>query len=118
MEDSYRGCPKKQQWMKMAWRMMRVWVLISVALVCAVPSLQIVLPRRYSNSSASFGPLKFTEDGTFQISIFEDLHFGESKPPIAGLLNSIDACSGLADATVMQMRGTSGVPSRTSTRSR
>ncbi|KAL4868461.1 hypothetical protein BDV12DRAFT_209261 [Aspergillus spectabilis] len=25
-----------------------------------------------------FGPLKFKEDGTFQISIFEDLHFGEN----------------------------------------
>lgn len=24
-------------------------------------------------------PLKFAEDGTFQISILEDLHFGESK---------------------------------------
>lgn len=45
------------------------------------PSLQAVLPTRYatSNSGSSFGPLKFREDGTFQLSIFEDLHFGESK---------------------------------------
>lgn len=45
------------------------------------PSLQGVLPARYaaSNSSSPLGPLKFREDGTFQISIFEDLHFGESK---------------------------------------
>lgn len=45
------------------------------------PSLQAVLPTRYavSNSGSPFGPLKFREDGTFQISIFEDLHFGESK---------------------------------------
>lgn len=26
-----------------------------------------------------FGPLRFREDGYFQLSIFEDLHFGESK---------------------------------------
>ena len=47
------------------------------------PSLQAVLPTRYatSNSSSPFGPLKFREDGTFQISIFEDLHFGESESP-------------------------------------
>lgn len=45
------------------------------------PSLQAVLPTRYatSNSGSPFGPLKFRQDGTFQISIFEDLHFGESK---------------------------------------
>lgn len=45
------------------------------------PSLQAVLPARDAgpNGSGLFGPLKFREDGTFQISIFEDLHFGESK---------------------------------------
>lgn len=44
------------------------------------PSLQAALPTRYaaSNSGSPFGPLKFREDGTFQISVFEDLHFGES----------------------------------------
>lgn len=30
-------------------------------------------------SNDTLGPLKFKEDGTFQLSIFEDLHFGESK---------------------------------------
>lgn len=45
------------------------------------PSLQAVLPATFSahTSSDIFGPLKFRDDGTFQISIFEDLHFGESK---------------------------------------
>ena len=27
----------------------------------------------------SFNELRFSDDGTFQLSIFEDLHFGESK---------------------------------------
>ncbi|KAH8776748.1 Metallo-dependent phosphatase-like protein [Diaporthe sp. PMI_573] len=44
------------------------------------PSLQAVLPTRFASSSGNdlFGPLRFREDGTFQISIFEDLHFGEN----------------------------------------
>jgi hypothetical protein len=68
--------------MKMFNPIMQVWALASVAIVFAVPSLQIVLPRKYVNSSStSFGPLQFSDDGTFQISIFEDLHFGESKAP-------------------------------------
>ena len=44
-------------------------------------SIAAVLPAcdaKYYNSSNPFGPLKFQTDGTFQISIFEDLHFGES----------------------------------------
>lgn len=45
------------------------------------PSLQAALPARYatSNSSSPLGHLKFRKDGTFHISIFEDLHFGESE---------------------------------------
>ncbi|KAK7708078.1 hypothetical protein SLS64_006900 [Diaporthe eres] len=44
------------------------------------PSLQAALPAGYatSNGSSPLGPLKFRKDGTFQISIFEDLHFGEN----------------------------------------
>lgn len=43
-----------------------------------VPSLQAAFPKRSTNGSNSFGPLRFMRDGTFQIAIFEDLHFGES----------------------------------------
>lgn len=41
---------------------------------------KFVLWRRQSESSTAdqaFGPLLFQPDGTFQLSIFEDLHFGE-----------------------------------------
>lgn len=27
------------------------------------------------------GPLRFSQDGTFQISVMQDLHFGESMSP-------------------------------------
>ncbi|GAW12477.1 hypothetical protein ANO14919_018470 [Xylariales sp. No.14919] len=40
----------------------------------ATPTDVVVL----SNQSNSLGPLTFRADGTFQISIFEDLHFGEN----------------------------------------
>jgi hypothetical protein len=32
-------------------------------------------------------PLRFTENGTFQISIFEDLHFGEGVSALVALKN-------------------------------
>lgn len=35
-----------------------------------------VLPQRWVQQE----PLRFTEDGSFQIAIFEDFHFGESMP--------------------------------------
>ncbi|KAI8956774.1 Metallo-dependent phosphatase [Daldinia sp. FL1419] len=36
------------------------------------------LAKEYVNSTGPFGPLTFKADGTFHISIFEDLHFGEN----------------------------------------
>lgn len=61
-------------------RLMAFFALAALLWLTA-PSLQAVLPTRCatSNSSSSSGPLKFRQDGTFQISVFEDLHFGESK---------------------------------------
>ncbi|KKK20701.1 hypothetical protein P175DRAFT_0469209 [Aspergillus ochraceoroseus IBT 24754] len=38
----------------------------------------LVLPSVYAQGATEFSPLKFSENGTFQISIFEDLHFGEN----------------------------------------
>ena len=52
-----------------------------LSLLLGLLSIAAVLPAsnaKYYNSSQPFGPLKFQADGTFQISIFEDLHFGES----------------------------------------
>lgn len=33
--------------------------------------------------AASFTPLRFTSDGTFQISVFNDLHYGEGERDLA-----------------------------------
>jgi hypothetical protein len=76
-------------------------------------SVQASLPtRRYANSSCptKFGPLQFSQDGTFQLAIFEDLHFGESERmhfSAAGSKNLL---------TIEQMPGTHGARSKTSTR--
>lgn len=51
-------------------------VVASIALFGAI-SRAAVVPRKASADPTA--PLAFTSDGTFQISIFNDLHFGESK---------------------------------------
>lgn len=47
-----------------------VWLMVNVA---------IALPAGRESSQT---PLRFTDEGTFQISIFEDLHFGESMKAV------------------------------------
>ncbi|KAH8895269.1 Metallo-dependent phosphatase [Thozetella sp. PMI_491] len=47
-------------------------------LAFATPSVQLATPRFANSSNKLFGPLRFKPDGTFQLSIFEDLHFGEN----------------------------------------
>jgi hypothetical protein len=44
-------------------------------ILSAASALASILPRR----SVFEEPLRFTDNGSFQISIFEDLHFGEGK---------------------------------------
>ncbi|RYP39113.1 hypothetical protein DL766_000569 [Monosporascus sp. MC13-8B] len=51
-------------------------VFVGLSMVVVPPEAAIA--KRYANSSNAFGPLTFKADGTFQISIFEDLHFGEN----------------------------------------
>lgn len=47
----------------------------------ATPSRQSPLPKQAQMglADAVTRPLSFTTNGTFQLSIFEDLHFGESE---------------------------------------
>lgn len=49
---------------------------VSLAVPLEVSSSTNTYP--VSHHSDPFGPLTFRADGTFQISVFEDLHFGES----------------------------------------
>lgn len=55
-----------------------ITALTSAVVGLAVPLAQFRLLASPNPSRSHFGPLKFRPDGTFHISIFEDLHFGES----------------------------------------
>ncbi|KAI1206916.1 Metallo-dependent phosphatase [Annulohypoxylon truncatum] len=54
--------------------------LILMVMASAVPMLEAKpFAKKITNSTkAAFGPLTFKGDGTFQIAVFEDLHFGEN----------------------------------------
>ncbi|KAI1360292.1 Metallo-dependent phosphatase-like protein [Xylaria arbuscula] len=55
-------------------------VVFGAAVSLAIPLKASTTANRYSASSQSnhFGPLTLRSDGTFQISVLEDLHFGEN----------------------------------------
>ncbi|KAJ5081131.1 hypothetical protein N7456_013369 [Penicillium angulare] len=48
-----------------------MWRSLALISVFALPSLQSAVPKKFAR-------LKFAKDGTFQIAILEDLHFGEN----------------------------------------
>ena len=50
--------------------------LLVSTIVCIV--LLASIAKSSAPSAVLEAPLRFTRDGTFQISVFEDLHFGES----------------------------------------
>lgn len=56
-------------------------IIIRYALLGAVLSAQI---------AAAWPALQFTENGTFQMTIFEDLHFGEAEDTDWGPLQDVD----------------------------
>ena len=60
------------------YRFIRMLCALIVAVAFTVLSLGAVLPDTKRQNADLQAPLRFTSSGTFQISIFEDLHFGES----------------------------------------
>jgi len=51
----------------------------TAAVAISQASLSLAAAIALRDDSSLTAPLEFTADGTFQISIFEDLHFGESR---------------------------------------
>lgn len=47
-------------------------------------SVKLPLLSKNRPQGQAWEPLRFGKDGTFQISVFEDLHYGEGKPPKTG----------------------------------
>lgn len=60
------------------YRFVKMFALLLAICSLAYITFANVLPGR----QVLHEPLRFTEDGSFQIAIFEDLHFGESMHPI------------------------------------
>lgn len=63
---------------------MRVALTLAVGLLAPLGtawplSFNGILKKR----AAAFTPLRFTSDGTFQISVFNDLHYGEGERHLA-----------------------------------
>lgn len=66
--------------------------------------------------------LRFTKDGTFQLSVFSDLHYGEGECRSSSIkvlrihgVSSYYLCCIRLSSNVSQLRISFGVPSKTST---
>lgn len=46
---------------------------------CAIPAVALCAIAIPSVTAKKFPPLRFAENGTFHITLFEDLHMGESE---------------------------------------
>lgn len=59
---------------------------VAGGILAALP-LQVAAAKTERDAPTSFGPLKFTKNGTFHINILEDLHFGNgTRVPTAPLI--------------------------------
>lgn len=58
--------------------MLAISVALLLLLATPPPVQAWSATKRYTHSSISAAPLRFSADGTFQLSVFEDLHTGEN----------------------------------------
>ncbi|KAI0884310.1 Metallo-dependent phosphatase [Annulohypoxylon maeteangense] len=77
--------------------------LILAVMASVIPMLEArPFAKKITNSTkAGFGPLTFKSDGTFQIAVFEDLHFGENAWDQWGPqqdINSVQVINKILDA--------------------
>jgi hypothetical protein len=70
--------PSRRIFSSLVWTMLIAAVLLLLNLRTPIRKQAIL----ESVGGAALAPLKFQADGTFQISIFSDLHFGESTFPL------------------------------------
>lgn len=79
--------------------------ILFIAFVFTTLACSVHFKRDYGNSSFQ-APLRFTPNGTFQISIFEDLHFGENAWDTWGPqqdINSVKVMNKVLDAESQQL---------------
>lgn len=71
--------PSKYARQSFSCRFLTMLCALLLTIIFALLSFGAVLPRRRGIGHGSSAPLRFTQDGTFQIGIFEDLHYGEAE---------------------------------------
>ena len=73
-----------EYYQKVSWRRpFRLFVVASACIMLFTATLFLLLP--YTKAfPTSRQPLRFTQNGTFQICVFEDLHFGEAEDLVWG----------------------------------
>lgn len=97
-------------------------LIMTIMLIAAIVAVLLFSPisrcLQDDSSQARFPPLAFRPDGTFQVSIFEDLHFGESTLSSSPVQTDLPPLPSANKPTLFKTRGTPGVPDRTSTQSK
>ncbi|KAK1753571.1 Metallo-dependent phosphatase-like protein [Echria macrotheca] len=80
LESPRHGLPRHARpgWSISTLASMTMLIATVIALLDLARRQSFSWPRQETPSSPSLGALRFQPDGTFQISIFEDLHFGEN----------------------------------------
>src|SRR5690348_670159 len=78
MEDTYRAVGPGTHSMCRAFAL-AAFAATALGLPRPGPGFASQSPLTGTQRQDGFGPLQFRSDGTFHISIFEDLHFGESE---------------------------------------
>jgi len=87
------------------YRFFRMLCALLVAVFFAALTFAAPFGRNYDRKNLS-APLRFTSNGTFQISIFEDLHFGENAWDTWGPqqdINSVAVMNEILDAESQQL---------------
>ncbi|KAF4977606.1 hypothetical protein FZEAL_5890 [Fusarium zealandicum] len=75
-------------------------MLPSIAIASFAVLAHAAVPRRRASNDDSLAPLQFTSEGTFQIAVFSDLHFGqlESTTGPAQDSKSVEVISSVLDS--------------------
>jgi hypothetical protein len=61
-----------------SWSFARILLALITTILASLILVAVCIWYGGHGSSKNGGALRFTSEGTFQLSIFEDLHFGES----------------------------------------
>jgi len=118
MKDGYRhqsfASPGQDDTKHSLRRFFKMLCALLVTVFFTALTLAAPFGNKHSYNSSLTAPLRFTSNGTFQISIFEDLHFGENAW-VRFLTRSPLSAARTVLTSSLWFRRTHGVRSKTST---